>query len=164
MRVFRFRATSRLNFFHTAFALLPDYTCKRTAFKIYCLTPYVWENSLSSGPKEMSEEPPEPEEMSEEEVIAYAAEIKGAMEHRRKEEKRSLLVGSIINSVRLALCFWGAYLAAKWLVSHNWASWWLFPFAMVGALFVLLALTMLLAELVGKQEGRRKSPQPNEQE
>ena len=53
----------------------------------------------------MTEDPSEPEEMSEEEVIAYAAEVKGLMKHRRKEEKRSLLVGSIINSVRLALCF-----------------------------------------------------------
>ena len=56
----------------------------------------------------MTEDPSEPEEMSEEEVIAYAAEIKGAMENRRKEEKRSLFVGSVINSVRLALCFLGA--------------------------------------------------------
>ena len=71
----------------------------------------------------MTEDPSEPEEMSEEEVIAYAAEIKGAMEHQRKEEKRSLFVGSIINSVRLVLCFLGAYLAARWLVSHDWASW-----------------------------------------
>ena len=104
----------------------------------------------------MTEDPSEPEEMSEEEVIAYAAEIKGAMENRRKEEKRSLFVGSVINSVRLALCFLGAYLAAKWLVSHDWASWWLFPFAMAGALLVLLTLTMLLdaPDLQGCATGR----------
>ena len=107
----------------------------------------------------MTEDPSEPEEMSEEEVIAYAAEIKGAMENRRKEEKRSLFVGSVINSVRLALCFLGAYLAAKWLVSHDWASWWLFPFAMAGALLVLLTLTMLLAELAGRQKNSRPDKQ-----
>ncbi|MEO1826154.1 MAG: hypothetical protein ABGZ31_10635 [Roseibacillus sp.] len=112
----------------------------------------------------MTEDPSEPEEMSEEEVIAYAAEIKGAMEHQRKEEKRSLFVGSIINSVRLVLCFLGAYLAARWLVSHDWASWWLFPFAMAGALLVLLTLTMLLAELAGRPKGRQKSSQPDKRE
>ena len=112
----------------------------------------------------MTEDPSEPEEMSEEEVIAYAAEIKGVMKHRRKEEKRSLLVGSIINSVRLALCFWGAYLAAKWLVSQEWASWWLFPFAMAGALLVLLTVTMLLAELAGRPNGRQKSSQQDNRE
>ena len=112
----------------------------------------------------MTEDPSEPEEMSEEEVIAYAAEIKGAMENRRKEEKRSLFVGSVINSVRLALCFLGAYLAAKWLVSHDWASWWLFPFAMAGALLVLLTVTMLLAELAGRPKGRQKNSRPDKQE
>ncbi|MBB80195.1 MAG: hypothetical protein CMN02_04200 [Roseibacillus sp.] len=112
----------------------------------------------------MTEDPSDPEEMSEEEVIAYATEIKGAIEHQRKEEKRSLFVGSIINSVRLVLCFWGAYLAAKWLVSQQWASWWLFPFAMAGTLFVLLTLTMLLAELGGRPKGRQKNSQPDKQE
>ena len=107
----------------------------------------------------MTEDPSDPEEMSEEEVIAYATEIKGAIEHQRKEEKRSLFVGSIINSVRLVLCFWGAYLAAKWLVSQQWASWWLFPFAMAGTLFVLLTLTMLLAELAGRQKNSRPDKQ-----
>ncbi|MBQ96819.1 MAG: hypothetical protein CMP30_02335 [Roseibacillus sp.] len=111
----------------------------------------------------MSEDPSEPEEMSEEEIMAYAAELKGVMVNQRKEEKRSLLIGGIVNSVRIALCLWGAFLAAKWLISFSWAPWWLFPFVMGGALLALLALTMLFAEFVGKTGEGQKKTQPEEE-
>ena len=101
--------------------------------------------------------------MSEEEIMAYAAELKGVMVNQRKEEKRSLLIGGIVNSVRIALCLWGAFLAAKWLISFSWAPWWLFPFVMGGALLALLALTMLFAEFVGKTGEGQKKTQPEEE-